>query len=283
MEAEDTALTADVAPEGFHYRGQSASPIYCDGALIGFTTLRRRLIGTREQTYADCFMVIPGLGSTTVQCLLPHCSLRGGRQYKIALKGEKGFANILKHIANYHPNELAVEDYASAMATTNTAAKGAPSGNIGALLTMAPAQRELEKKTRSAGLLLRIRECFTEIILHANQTFAIVQNEGFRAAFTKLLQVAETDSIPYVSVRTAVRDVDAALDREDEDEIRLVRSLLAGDPESPFWFRGLALTTDAWTRAGNGSLSVYTYHLVYQGRLREGVLTALAEDVPDHT
>ncbi len=55
---------------------------------------------------------------------------------------------------------------------------------------------------------------------------------------------------------------------------------LAGDPESPFWFRGLALTTDAWTRAGNGSLSVYTYHLVHQGRLREGVLTALAEDVP---
>ncbi len=26
--------SADVAPEGFHFRGQSASPIYSDGALM---------------------------------------------------------------------------------------------------------------------------------------------------------------------------------------------------------------------------------------------------------
>ncbi len=53
-------------------------------------------------------MVIPGPGSTVVQSLLFHCALSGGRQYKIALKGDKNkivFANILKHIARKLPPE----------------------------------------------------------------------------------------------------------------------------------------------------------------------------------
>ena len=276
-----------VRNEHFHFRDEEPRALYEQGIFTGYSVIQRRLLKTREQTYAYAYRLTVEEGSTTVQCLLPFCTLKT-RMYKIAFNasGKLIFANVLKHLAHYHPAELCNEDRHAALSLipATAAAKASVGNNSVVQLLMATVeQRTAQAQSKNKALVARVRLAWCEMIVHGGLVFNIAANEGIRAGFNKLLQVDEAYPLKYPSVRTVVRDVDRTLDEEEAEESRGLDVFLLGDPHSPYWFRNLCMTEDAWTRAGNMSVSVYTLHFVRLGRLEEGVMEAVAEEIPDHT
>ncbi len=193
----------------YHFRDGEPTAIYDNGTFVCYSIMKRRVGKHHQETYAETYRLLPQASSTTVQCLFPFCAAMT-RNYKSAFSAldTLSFANVLKHLAIYHPSELSNEDRVVALAgIAPTAAEKAGGGvNVVHLLMATPTQRLQERKSKNKALVERVRAAFTALVTHGGLVFSITEG------FNKLLQVDDASPLQYPSRRTVVRDVHRALD-----------------------------------------------------------------------